>query len=102
MQEKPVIFPESTGADFHSYEINSVTMLKDLPVFVSPDNKQPVGVIKEGERIAFLGSDNNRWVKIQGESGIIGWFELQDNGDIVIDGKSCPVSEFFSYLCSAD
>lgn len=58
--------------------------------------------MKKGERIMFLGSDNRQWVKIQGESGIVGWFQLNGYNVLELDGNEYQADEFFSYLCNAD
>jgi uncharacterized protein YgiM (DUF1202 family) len=59
-------------------------------------------VLKQGELTALLGSDNRQWVKIQGESGNVGWFEVRNFNEIVIDGKCYYAGEFFDRLCYAD
>jgi len=102
LEETPCDFSNQNEDVFYSYAYNVTTMLKDLPVVNEPLDSQPTGILKHGERIVFLGSDNRKWVKIQGESGVIGWFQLNHFNDIVLDGKDYPADEFFSNLCYAD
>ena len=102
-QQTPPDFTQIREEVIHSmYEANILTMLRELPVVAAPNDHQPAGVLKQGELAAFLGSDNRRWVKIQGESGIVGWFEVRNFDEIVIDGKGYHASEFFDKLCYAD
>lgn len=87
---------------FYPYEYNAITILKDLPVVIAPSDPQPAGVLKQGEKIVFLGSDNSQWVKIRGEGGITGWFKLNGFNKLVLNGNEYPADQFFSYLCYAD
>lgn len=101
-REIPPDFTQIRKEGSYMYQYNILTMLRDLPVVAAPGDCQPAGVLKKGELVAFLGSDNRQWVKIQGESGIVGWFEVRNFSEIVIDGKGYYASEFFDSLSYAD
>ncbi|NMA65245.1 MAG: YARHG domain-containing protein [Clostridiaceae bacterium] len=105
LEETPYIFSnqlenEEDGNNLYGH--NVITMLKDLPLVKAPSNPQSAGVLKKGERIVFLGSDNKEWVKIQGESGLTGWFQVYDYNMLEVDGNEYTADEFFSSLCHAD
>lgn len=103
--EIPYIFPyypENGQNENNLYGYNVITMLKDLPIVNAPSNPQSAGVLKKGERIVFLGSDNKEWVKIQGENGLTGWFQLYDYNMLEVGGNEYMADEFFSSLCHAD
>lgn len=101
-REIPPDFSRNREEGIYMYDYTIQTMLRDLPVVAAPGESQPVGVLKKGELAVLLGSDNRQWVKIQGESGVTGWFEVRNFNEVVVDGKGYNAGEFFDRLSYAD
>lgn len=83
-----------------------LTMLQDLPL--NTDTNEVTGgtiatTLKKGEKVTFIGCDDVRWCKVQGATGIAGWFAVEDFDSIVkTDGSRVPASEVFEGLSNAD
>lgn len=76
-----------------------VSLNEPLPIYEKRDDKEPSATIMPQE-VNFLATDDERWVEIEGEDGVRGWFKVENFDEIVDLGK--PSMEVFSNLSMAD
>lgn len=83
-----------------------LTMLQDLALHTDTNEATATAIVttlKKGEAVQFLGCDEVRWCKVEGATGIAGWFAVEDfNTIVMIDGARIPASEVFEGLSNAD
>jgi hypothetical protein len=65
-------------AELYDMGLYPLTMKHHLPLLMQPGDEEPFGVLRPGEHVQLVATDNRRWIHIQREDGLLdGWFEVQ-------------------------
>lgn len=81
-------------SEYYDYRGNTVTALRDFPLFAGKEDAEPSIILKEGEQVKILGGDLQEWVLLENaDTGEQGWLKVTAFPDIVWiseeEGISC-------------
>jgi hypothetical protein len=79
-----------------------VTMKRDLPLVAQPGSSEVAAIARLGQGASLVQTDNQSWVQLRTESGVLGWFQLQDYFMVLIDGQAFFGDDVFGGLNMAD
>jgi hypothetical protein len=76
------------------------TVLTQLALQASPTDSRIAYILRRGQRVNILGSDDRKWCLVETEDGVRGWFAVEDYSLVVGTGKQAH--EVFDGLWYAD
>ena len=71
----------------YSYDSIRYTTERELILYKTNDMSADTITINEGEDILLSATDNKHWIEVMSESGLCGWFYLEDNKVILPGGE---------------
>lgn len=74
----------------------------ELALFKEPDKKSETVIIEKGEKLYLTATDNRNWVQITSDSGMDGWFYLQDDYEVTLPTGEARIGDVVTYLNMAD
>ena len=84
-----------------SYPMNlKVTVKKPISLKVSPSNSKTKVILKKGEKVTIVSSDNKKWCLVKNSKGVKGWFAIYNFDQII--GTKYFANDVFEGLCYAD
>jgi hypothetical protein len=86
----------------YSNENNPVILLKDLLIYKRQDLKADKITVKALSKVTFTATDNEHWVCMKTQDGAEGWFYIENNGSILLNGKPVDITLIFKNLNFAD
>ena len=68
-------------SEYYDYRGNTVTALRDIPLFAEKEDAEPSIELKKGEQVKILGGDLKEWVLLEKvDTGEQGWLKENEEG----------------------
>jgi hypothetical protein len=79
-----------------------VKMKMDLPIVAWPGSSEVAAIARSGQDASLVQTDNQEWVQLRTQNGVLGWFRLKDYFMVMIGSQVYFSDDVFRGLSFAD